>query len=390
MGSFDEAALIALRRQIHAHPELSRQEFQTSQLILQYLAEAGLSPRLMSQGTGVVCEIGSTGPMLAIRADLDALPIDDTTDTDYRSQIPNVSHACGHDVHTTILVGTALSMASTPPRSGRLRFIFQPAEEAAPSGSLDAIKDGVLEEVKVIYALHCDPTAPVGKIGTRIGPLTSAYDRIKVVVHNPNLSEPNHQHKRGRRPDLIYILAKIITELPLDIRARQGNGAKETVVFGTFNSIGETDDPDRVEATGTIRCPDIESWHKLPELVEQFVTSTIEPYGIKCELEYERVCPIVDNDVAATTVVSRAVAQEFGEEALYEPPQSSGGEDFAWYTREVPGTLVRLGTRGAATPQVDLHSASFDVDEEAISVGVRLWNTVIREQLRQFAEERSP
>lgn len=202
-GTLPEALrteLIAFRRDMHMHPELGNQEFRTTAALKRRLEQVGLTPRVLNTGTGLFCDIGThdgaTGarPMLALRADIDALPIPDTkAGVAYRSTVPDRAHACGHDVHTTAVLGAGLVLAELA-REGRLpqpvRLIFQPAEEVLPGGALDAIESGVLEGVGKIVAVHCDPRVDVGTIGLRTGPITSACDRLEVSSTAPAATQP--------------------------------------------------------------------------------------------------------------------------------------------------------------------------------------------------------
>ena len=179
--------LIHLRRHLHAHPELGKAERQTTALVARRLEAVGLRPRLLSTGTGLICDIGhGDGPTVALRADLDALPLHDEKDVPYRSTVPGVCHACGHDVHTTILLGVGLALAQHADRlPGRVRLVFQPAEECLPGGSIDVIGDRVLEGVSAIFALHCAPKLEVGRLGIRVGAITAASDLVEVHLSGP-------------------------------------------------------------------------------------------------------------------------------------------------------------------------------------------------------------
>ncbi|MFD0786640.1 amidohydrolase, partial [Micromonospora azadirachtae] len=175
---------------MHAHPELSGQEFDTAVLIARELTLAGLNPRLLPKGNGVLCDIDGRpdGPVIALRADIDALPLTDVKDVPYRSTVDGVCHACGHDVHTTIMLGVGMLLGRLAERgelNGRVRLIFQPAEEILPCGSLEVIEAGGLDDVVQIFALHCDPNLPVGRIGLRVGPITAAADNVTVRLTGP-------------------------------------------------------------------------------------------------------------------------------------------------------------------------------------------------------------
>ena len=173
--------VVAVRRDLHAHPELAFAETRTTALIVAHLTSLGLAPEVLPTGTGVVCEIGSDGPLVALRADIDALPLTDEKAVPYRSTVDGVCHGCGHDAHTAILLGAAAELAAQR-LPGRIRLIFQPAEETVPGGATSAIAAGVLDGVDQIFALHCDPRLPTGQVGLRVGPITAACDHLDVVL----------------------------------------------------------------------------------------------------------------------------------------------------------------------------------------------------------------
>src|SRR5450755_5020707 len=216
-----ERELIDFRRDLHAHPEVGYHEHRTTRRVALRLAAAGLRPGALPKGTGLGADLGdpsATGPVIALRADLDALPIGDEKNVPYRSTVPNACHACGHDVHTTILLGAGLFLARAAQAGalpGRVRLIFQPAEEV-PGGALDVLAAGGIASVDRIFALHCDPRLDVGKIGTRTGPITAACDRISVRVTGPG----GHTARPHLTADLVYALGKIVTELPAALSRR--------------------------------------------------------------------------------------------------------------------------------------------------------------------------
>ena len=365
--------LIRLRREIHAHPELARQELRTTALVARTLEQAGLHPQVLPSGTGLTCDIGhGSGPIIALRADLDALPIQDDKVVAYRSLNSGVCHACGHDVHTAILTGTAIRLAQEDMGPiGRIRCIFQPAEESVRSGSLDMITAGAISDVDVIFALHCDPSAQVGKIGTRIGPITSATDHLVVKV----CGRGGHLARQHVTPNPINAIGAIVTELSNAVNSQLTDGERPLIGFGSIHSDGgATSIPSWVEARGTVRTRDVNMWPEMPRLVKDALATIIDPTGLAWELEYSRVCPVVNNDLKAIGLLRDVAVRLFGESDVYETPQSFGGEDFAWYLQHVPGALCRLGVRSPGNKgQVDLHSGLFDIDERAISVGVDLF-----------------
>ncbi|HCU96437.1 MAG TPA: amidohydrolase [Actinobacteria bacterium] len=370
-----EAELIAFRRDLHAHPELAYREHRTTSRVMLRMASAGLRPATLPKGTGVVVDIGdgpADGPVVALRADLDALPIRDEKNVPYRSIVPNACHACGHDVHTTVLVGTGIylaGLAAAGALPGRVRLIFQPAQEVA-GGALDVMAAGGITSAERIFALHCDPWLEVGKVGTRTGPVTGACDKIRVQVSGPG----GHTARPHLTADLVYALGKIVTELPAALSRRVDPRSSLTLVWDRI-SAGHAPNaiPEEGFAAGTVRCLDEQAWQQAPGLLKGLVGSVASAYGVIAELDYSRGVPPAINDPASTAILGAAAEAVLGQDAVATTPQSLAAEDFAWYLESIPGTLARLGTAAPGTgDHADLHQATFDVDERVIGVGVRL------------------
>jgi amidohydrolase len=373
-----EAELIEFRRDLHAHPELAFNEHRTTRRVALRLAAAGLRPVILPKGTGMLVDIGSEQvpyterPVVALRADMDALPMTDDKDVPYRSTVPNVCHACGHDVHTTVLLGTGLFLAEQAAAGvlpGRVRLVFQPAEEAA-GGALDVLAAGGLASVGRIFALHCDPRLDAGQLGVRSGAITAACDRIEVRVAGPG----GHTARPHLTADLVYALGKILTEVPAALSRRVDPRSSLSLVWGRV-SAGTVANaiPDEGVAEGTVRCLDDEAWHSAPDLLKGLIDSVAQSYGVNAELSYQRYVPPTVNDQASAAMISAAALDVLGAGSVVQTPQSLGGEDFAWYLESIPGALARLGTRvpGSAT-SLDIHQPTFDVDERAIGVGIRV------------------
>lgn len=370
--------LIELRRDLHAHPELARQEYRTTEVVVEILANAGLKPRVLPSGTGVVCDLGAVhGPTVALRADLDALPILDEKSVEYRSQYDGICHACGHDVHTTILVGAALRLAQRQHElPGRIRLIFQPAEESTSSGSLDVMASGAIENVDVMFALHCDPSATVGNVGLRVGEITSAQDHITVSLQGKG----GHSARPHLAPNPIDALGQIIVSLSDVVNDQLLESQRMLIGFGSMHSAGAKNAiPSYAEASGTVRIPNKCVWPETPQLIEEAIAKLVAPFGVEWKLDYKRVCPSVVNDAAAVEVVREVAENLLGKSSIFEAPQSFGGEDFSWYLQHVPGALFRLGVRSPdQIDYIDLHSSMFDIDERAIAIGVEMMvNTAI-------------
>ncbi|WP_240677571.1 M20 family metallopeptidase [Actinacidiphila soli] len=373
------AELIAFRRDLHMHPELGRQEFRTTAAVKDRLERAGLKPWVLPGGTGVVCDIGATDPdrpRLALRADLDGLPIPDTKRVDYRSTIPGRAHACGHDVHTTVVLGAGLVLAELE-RAGRLprpvRLIFQPAEEVMPGGALDAIKANVLDGVGRILAVHCDPKVEVGRIGLRQGPITSACDRLELSLDGSG----GHTARPHLTTDLVMAAAKMAAELPAVLARRVDPRSGLSVVWGRIQAGHACNViPQHAELEGTVRCLDLGAWRDAPDLVHEVIDQVAGMYRAKWELTYHRGVPPVVNEADSTELLRDAMTARYGAHAVEDTEQSLGGEDFSWYLEQVPGALARLGVRPLGdTAKHDLHQGDFDVDEGAIKVGVELFTS---------------
>ncbi|MEV7278447.1 M20 family metallopeptidase [Streptomyces sp. NPDC093111] len=369
--------LIAFRRDLHMHPELGKQEFRTTAAIKERLEAAGLAPRVLATGTGLICDIGTPGPgraMLAIRADIDALPIPDTKSVAYRSTVPDRAHACGHDVHTTAVLGAGLVLAELD-RQGRLpapvRLIFQPAEEVLPGGAADAIDCGVLDGVGRIIAVHCDPRVDAGRIGLRAGPITSACDRLEVTLDGPG----GHTARPHLTTDLVTAVARVAADVPAVLARRVDARSGLSLTWGRIEA-GHAPNviPQHAELSGTVRCLDLPSWRDAPDLVHAAIDEVATLHRAKSSVEYVRGVPPVVNDVIVTELLRDAMAARLGPSSVEDTEQSLGGEDFSWYLEHVPGAMARLGVRVPGDTRVrDLHAGDFDVDERAITVGVELF-----------------
>lgn len=361
--------LIAWRRHIHAHPELSRREFATTDLIAATLRSVGLRPVVLPGGTGLTCDVGEGDTCVALRADLDALPLTEATDLDFKSTVDGVCHACGHDVHTTSLLGAAMAMASAPQLPGRVRFIFQPAEEATPGGALDVIAAGGLAGVERIFGLHCDPRLEVGRVGTRIGPITAAADLLELRLTSPG----GHTSRPHLTADLVHALGTVITGLPGLLSRRVDPRSGTVLVWGAVHA-GEAANavPQDGVLRGTLRTSDPETWQQLEPLVGGLVESLLAPIGVGFELDHRRGVPVVVNERESTEILRAGITAALGEDALAGTKQSSGGEDFGWYLEHVPGSFARLGVWSGEGPMGDIHRPTFNADERALPAAVRV------------------
>src|SRR5580658_5474157 len=309
-----EAELIEFRRDLHAHPEIGYSEYRTTSRIALRLEGAGLRRAILPKGTGVIADVGGgpdENPVVALRADIDALPIVDEKNVVYRSLNPDACHACGHDVHTTILLGTGLFLARAAASGalpGKVRLIFQPAEELA-GGALDVLAAGGISSVDRIFALHCDPKIDVGKIGTRVGPITAACDTIKVELTGPG----GHTARPHLTADLVYALGKIVTELPAALSRLVNPTSGLSLVWGRINAGSVVNAiPDVGVAEGTVRCLDNAAWHAAPELLKNLVEAVASSYGVTPNLRYQRSVPPAVNEAASTAMLAAAADRVLG------------------------------------------------------------------------------
>jgi amidohydrolase len=370
--------LVAVRRHLHAHPELAFAEFETTSFLEQRLRDVGLEPKRLPSGTGLVVEVGSGDPVVVLRADIDALPLADLKEVPYASSRENTCHACGHDVHTTVLLGVAMALASVGGASmdgteigdlpGTVRCVFQPAEESVPGGATEVVAAGVLDGASRAFALHCDPSLPAGSVGLRTGSITAACDRMDVTLTGPG----GHTARPQLTVDLVDALGRLITDLPALLSRRVDPRAGMSLVWGAVSAgVAANAIPQRGHLRGTVRVLDREQWQSAEALLRSLVERVAATTGAEVEVDYIRGVPPVVNDPRAVALLRSAALETVGQERLVLSPQSMGGEDFGWFADVLPIALARLGTHGGGAP-LDLHRGTFDVDERAIGVGVRL------------------
>jgi amidohydrolase len=364
--------LLALRRDIHAHPELSRQERRTSALVAGRLEAAGLKVTRLP-GSGVVADLGSEHPRrrLALRADLDALPVLERTGLDWSSAVGGVAHACGHDAHTVVVLGAGLALATQRDalvqRDLGVRLVFQPAEEVIPGGALEVIEAGWLSDVDEIFAVHCDPSLDVGEVGLLVGAITAAADSVEVTLKGLG----GHTSRPHLTQDLTYALAKVVTDVPGALSRRLDPRAGAALVWGSLHAGGAPNViPSTGTVSGTLRMLDVDIWQRVGPLVEELVNAVVAPYGVTAEITHTPGVPPVVNAVGPVEVL-RTAARDAGVVGT-STVQSLGGEDFAWYLAKVPGAMARLGTRTPGGRTYDLHQGDLVIDERAILCGAKV------------------
>jgi len=371
-GMSDE--LVAFRRDLHAHPELSHAESRTTSRVAARLSSAGARVRTLA-GTGLVADIGPVEPAyrVALRADLDALPLAERTSLPFASQVDGVCHACGHDVHVAAVLLAGLAMhehADSLAEEGLgVRLIFQPAEEVTPGGALGVIEQGGLEGVDAIFSIHCDPTLDVGLVGLRDGPITSATDSVTVTLRGRG----GHTSRPHLTQDLIYALGKVVTDVPAALSRRVDPRAGVALVWGTIRSgSAENVIPSSGTVNGTLRMLDAKLWQDMAPLLEEVVQSVTRPYGVSATVAHVRGAPPVVNDPTLVSRLRAAAELMLGSQAPTSTVQSLGGEDFAWYLQAVPGAMARLGTRTPGGATYDLHQGDLVVDDRAVAMGAQL------------------
>lgn len=338
----------------------------TTATLVEFLRETGLEPRVRDAGIGLTVEVGDEGPLVAFRADLDGLPITEHNVAPYASQTPGVMHACGHDAHAAVGAGIARVLADHGDLPGRVRFIFQPAEETIPGGAVAMVREGVMDGVAGIMAFHVDPSIPPGSVGIRADAITGASDRLNVTLTGPG----GHTSRPHQTVDLVHAAARLIVDLPAHLQRTHDPRTPIVVVFGRVSGgSAENVIPTSIEVGGTVRLFDLEMWRTLPPLVERLVHEIVAPLGASAKVEYEQGSPPVVNDMTMIDTITTAAVEVLGRDAVLPTHQSLGSEDFSWFLESAPGALVRLGS---ALPdrRVDLHSADFDLDERAIPTGM--------------------
>ena len=376
--------VVELRRHLHANPELSYQEFNTAKYVAQQLRSFGIESTEVAT-TGLLAEIKGKNPSkrtIALRADMDGLPILETNNVPYKSKNPGVMHACGHDVHTSSLLGTAKILNEVKDQfEGTVRFLFQPGEEKNPGGASYMIRDGALENPRpaAIIGQHVFPLLPVGKIGFREGMYMASADEIYLKV----IGKGGH----GAAPDLcidpIVISSHIIIALQ-QIISRNANPRQPTVLtFGNIIGQGATNIiPNEVNIAGTFRAMNEEWREQGLQKIKKMSESIAEGMGGKCEVDISRGYPYLENNPELTRRIKAAAADYVGQENVVDIDITLASEDFAFYSQIIPASFYRLGTRNEAKGITSyVHTPTFDIDEEALKIGPGLMAWVALKEL---------
>lgn len=376
---FDE--VVAIRRQLHQHPELSFCEKETAELIKKCLASKNIEFQSDIAGTGVVATIkgASVRPTIALRADMDALPIHETTDLPYRSVNEGVMHACGHDAHTAMLLGTAFILNDLRDKfSSTIKLIFQPGEEKLPGGASLMIKEGVLDDVDLIIGQHVYPDLPCGEVGFHAGPYMASSDEVNITVKGRG----GHAAKPAERDNALLAAAKIVSKLS---ELYPEKGGDVVLAFGSFIADGTYNViPSEVNLKGTMRTFDEEKRKALKDNILKVSKAIASEYGCEAEVIIEQGYPSLKNDVKLTEKCAAFAKEILGEDKVKELPQLMTAEDFAWYSQKVPACFYRLGTSNPENGIIaKQHTSNFNIDENSMRIGIEtmVWITQALSQL---------
>lgn len=372
------AETVRIRRHLHRQPELAFEEHKTAALIAETLREIGLEPVTGVAKTGVVAHIHGEqpGPVRALRADIDALPIHEANTFDFASETEGVMHACGHDAHTAMLLSAARILHATRADwAGTVRLLFQPSEEKVPGGATVMIEAGALGEMEgvgapeAIYGQHVAPHLPTGTIGVRPGPFMASADELYLTVRG----EGGHAASPHLLTDPVLAQAHILTALQAVISRHRPPGIASILSFGRVEALGATNViPDEVSLVGTFRSMDDDWRFRAHDLIRRTAEHTAQAFGATCEVRIDVGYPALTNTPALAETVAETARQLTGAEAT-EVPEWYASEDFAWYTREIPGCFYVLGTGSdEADSHHGLHTPRFTVDERAMETGAAL------------------
>lgn len=377
--------LTSIRRHLHKNPEIGLAEYETSRFIREVLEMHGLDVQGPFAETGLWVDIKGehSGPMVAFRADIDALPIQDTKDVPYASVIPGLAHLCGHDAHATFAIGVALLLSGLRHLMyGSVRVFFQPNEEGVPSGAPLMIEEGVLEVVEAAFACHVDPTLPVGQFGLAAGPITASADRFRIRVLAPTTG---HSARPHQSVDTIWIATQIMSDL-YQLIGRVTDARNSAVLSICRVHAGEAYNvfPAIAELGGTFRCTEHADREKIRDQIERTAAEIGKMHEAQTQVDFDTGSPPVINDKDLVKLVEETIIESHGPEAIFEIPRPSmGAEDFAHYLTHVPGMLLRVGTSTGPDTSHPLHDSDFDVDEASLSLTAQLMSRVLIKVLQR-------
>ena len=379
-----EKTLVSDRRHLHQNPELSFEEVQTSAFVQERLRDLNIPFTSGIGGYGVVANLQghSPGPVVALRADMDALPIQEANEVPYASKVPGVMHACGHDVHTASLLGVAALLRSrTQEFSGTVRFLFQPAEEKLPGGASLMIRDGALAnpQPQAIYGQHVMPLLPAGTVGFRSGRYMASADEIRLTIRGKG----GHAAMPHLNTDAVLIASHIVVALQQVVSRRANPTLPSVLSFGHIIGEGAYNVlPNDVRLRGTFRTMD-ETWRdQAHALIREIASGTASAMGAICDVEIDRGYPMLFNHPEPTALARSTAEAYLGPQQVVDLDLWMAAEDFAFYAQQIPATFYRLGTRNEAKGWVSsVHTSTFDVDESALPLGAGLMAAIALEQL---------
>jgi amidohydrolase len=380
------SGMVRLRRWLHRHPELSFHEFETARLVADELEKRGIEVRRGVGGNGVVGVIrgGQPGPTVALRADMDALPIQDGKTCEYRSSVPNVMHACGHDAHTSVLLAVADLLQQHRDRlKGNVRLLFQHAEEQTPGGALAMIEDGALDGADVIYGVHLWTPLPAGTVASRPGPFMAAADEFSIRIKGRG----GHGGLPHESVDSLFVGAQLTVNLQSIISRHIDPVEAGVLTVGTFHAgSGFNVIAEQAELTGTVRSFSEPVRRTISGKLKEMAESTARLHGAEAAVEFKWGYPVLVNDPRETARSLQTAERLFGPERVREIPPVMAGEDFAYYVQRIPGTFLFVGAgnadKGIVHPH---HHPQFDIDEEAMRVSALLLASLAVQYLEQRA-----
>ncbi|MFD2044818.1 M20 family metallopeptidase [Ornithinibacillus salinisoli] len=378
--------LVHIRREFHMNPELSHQEVNTPKKVAEYLTNLGIDVQTAVGGRGVVGTLigGKPGKTVGLRADFDALPIQEEAEVEFKSRIPGVMHACGHDLHTATLLGVAKVLSEVKDEiPGTIKFIHQFAEEATPGGAKPMIEDGCLDGVDIIYGAHVMSTEPLGTVSVKEGYFSSAQDDFNIVIHGKG----GHGSEPHLTVDPLVTGSQLIMNLQQLVSRRVNPQHPAVVTVGSFHSGGANNIiPDTAIIKGTVRTYSEEARTIIEKAMEQITKTTCEGTGAGLEYEYIRDCPSIWNDPMETERVAKIATSLFGSEIVKQSEPMNGSEDFAFYQKEIPGVYFIVG---GGNPDINAtyphHHPKFNIDERSI---IDISNMFITATLDYLSDEK--
>jgi amidohydrolase len=384
-GQKIQEELIRMRRDLHRFPELSFQESETAAKVAERMRALGLEVRMQVGGHGVVAELRGKqpGPTIALRADMDALPIQEETGLPFASERPGIMHACGHDAHTSILTGAAMLLAPFADRlKGNVRFLFQSAEEIN-AGAKAMIEAGALEDVREIYGLHNLPTLPAGMVATRRGPLMGSVDRIEITLEGKG----GHGAIPDQSIDPIVAASSVIMSLQTAVSREISPFEPVVVTIGSIHA-GDANNviPQRAHMTGTVRTFSPKAHGQIPGIIERIVQKTAESYRCRADLKYIRQVPVLVGHDRCVSHVEQTAAALIGEDKCVEAAPTMAGEDFSVYLEHAEGCFFWLGSGPpeGAEQNYGLHHPEFTVNEDCLSLGASILAAAALSRLIEF------